>query len=76
MNFNRSTVASTERYDASRSSSVHNAEYLAKASCKVSDSSLGDVAGLSLCNTSTSMLDHSFTNDAGNVRARELLEGL
>ena len=38
--------------------------------------SLGDVAGLSLCNTSTSMLDHSFTNDAGNVRARELLEGL
>ncbi|WMN01771.1 hypothetical protein [Rhodococcus erythropolis] len=38
--------------------------------------SLGDVARLSLRNTSTSMLDHSFTYDAGNVRARELLEGL
>ncbi|WP_334555987.1 hypothetical protein [Rhodococcus qingshengii] len=38
--------------------------------------SLGDVAGLSLRDTSTRMLDHSFTYDARNIRARELLEGL
>lgn len=37
---------------------------------------VGDVARLGLRSTSSGMLDHGFTYDAGYVRAGELLEGL